>query len=163
MTTILGIDPGSIITGYGLVKLVKKDIQYVASGCIRIRGRQTADKLNEIFQGIQQVIHTYPVDMVAVEQVFMHHNVASALKLGQARGVAIMAATTQAQPLAEYSARQIKQSVVGYGGAEKCQVKAMVLSLLALRGMIQADAADALAVALCHAYHLSSSVMKKGA
>lgn len=153
MITILGIDPGSQVTGYGIIKLIKRELHYIASGCIRTNQLPLTERLNEVFCGIQKVVETYPVDEVAVEQVFVHQNLAGALKLGQARGVAILAATLTSKPFAEYSAKAVKQAVVGYGAADKQQVKQMVLYLLRLQGKIRSDAADALAVAICHANH----------
>ncbi|MCW8091480.1 crossover junction endodeoxyribonuclease RuvC [Alteromonas sp. ASW11-130] len=156
---ILGIDPGSRITGYGLIKRQAGKIHYVASGCIRVKGDELAPRLAQIYTGVSEIIRQYQPDEFAIEQVFMAHNPDSALKLGQARGAAIVAATQGELDVAEYSARQIKQAVVGKGSAEKTQVQHMVRHLLALSGTPQADAADALAVALCHA-HTAQSLIK---
>jgi crossover junction endodeoxyribonuclease RuvC len=150
MTVILGIDPGSRVTGYGLIRVAGRQTHYVASGCIRVTSKIFAERLQQIFQGLREVIAQYQPDEVAIEQVFMHKNPNSAIKLGQARGVAIVAATDSNVPLSEYAARQIKQAVVGYGGADKSQVQQMVKALLSLSDVPQSDAADALAVALCH-------------
>jgi crossover junction endodeoxyribonuclease RuvC len=117
------------------------------------------ERLQQIHSGISQIISQYNPDEFAIEQVFMAKNPDSALKLGQARGAAIVAATNQQLPVAEYSARQIKQSVVGKGAADKHQVQHMVCQLLSLTKKPQADAADALAVALCH-LHTSQSLLK---
>ena len=151
MAVIIGIDPGSRITGYGLIKVEGNRYSYVASGCIRVQEREVPQRLVQIFSGLQQVIAQYNPSEGAIEQVFMHRNPNSALKLGQARGVAMASIALQGIEMGEYSARQIKQSVVGYGAASKEQVQHMVKTLLALSGTPQADAADALAVALCHA------------
>lgn len=151
MTMIVGIDPGSRVTGYGVIRMVRNQAHYIASGCVRTTSKEFAQRLQQIFQGIRQVIEQYCPDEVAIEQVFMHKNPNSAIKLGQARGVAIVAATDLNVPLSEYAARQIKQAVVGYGGADKGQVQQMVKALLSLSDVPQSDAADALAVALCHA------------
>ncbi len=148
MAIVLGIDPGSRITGYGLVKQVGRKTQYLASGCIRVQDGELASKLQQIFNGVSEIILQYRPTEFAIEQVFMAKNPDSALKLGQARGAAIVAATQHNLPVAEYSARQIKQSVVGKGSAEKDQVQHMVMHLLQLSKKPQADAADALAVAL---------------
>lgn len=152
MTTILGIDPGSRITGYAIITIVQKQLAYVSSGCIRVSGKTVAQKLDQIYAGITEVITKHQPHEAAIEQVFMHRNPGSALKLGQARGVAIVAAAQKALSVAEYSARQVKQAVVGYGAAKKEQVQQMVCTLLNLSGTPQADAADALAIAICHAH-----------
>lgn len=149
---ILGIDPGSRITGYGVIQLEKSKITYLASGVVRTTSLATADKLQQIFSGIREVMISYAPEEIAIEQVFLSRNFMSALKLGQARGVAIVAASQEGCPVAEYSARQIKSAVVGYGAAEKNQVQQMVKQLLQLSGIPQADAADALACAICHAH-----------
>jgi len=151
MTTILGIDPGSRLTGFGVIRVEGSNYHYLGSGCVRVQGEGTSHRLQQIFAGLQEVIQMYQPIEVSIEQVFMHRNPGSALKLGQARGVAIVAAAMTAIPVAEYSARQIKQSVVGHGAAKKEQVQHMVKTLLNLSGTPQADAADALAIALCHA------------
>lgn len=150
MTVILGIDPGSRITGFGIVKQQGSKFQYLGSGCIRTPDSNLATKLNTIFNGVSEIIKQYQPDTFAIEQVFLAHNPDSALKLGQARGSAIVAATQNELDVFEYSARQIKQSVVGTGAAEKSQVQHMVQHILKLEGKPQADAADALAVAICH-------------
>ena len=150
MAIILGIDPGSRITGYGVVQHQGAKFQYVGSGCIRTPNSDLAAKLNTIFNGISEIIKQYQPETFAIEQVFLAHNPDSALKLGQARGSAIVAATQAELPVFEYSARQIKQAVVGSGGADKAQVQHMVQHMLKLAGKPQADAADALAVAICH-------------
>lgn len=149
---ILGIDPGSCITGYGVIRVERKNIAYLASGCIRMTETEPAQRLQQIFSGIREVLAEFKPDEAAIEQVFMHCNVQSALKLGQARGVAMVAASLLGIPVAEYSAKQIKQAVVGYGAASKQQIQAMVCKLLNLDKSPQADAADALAVAICHAH-----------
>lgn len=152
MTVILGIDPGSRITGYAIIEARQKQLLYVSSGCIRVAGKTLAQNLDQIYAGISEVIQKHNPHEAAIEQVFMHQNPGSALKLGQARGVAIVAAAQRALNVAEYSARQVKQAVVGYGAAKKEQVQQMVRTLLNLSGIPQADAADALAVAICHAH-----------
>lgn len=159
MAIILGIDPGSRITGYGVIKKVGAKSEYIGSGCIRVQGDELASRLKQIFDGVSEIIHQYQPTDFAIEQVFMAKNPDSALKLGQARGAAIVAATAFDLPVAEYSARQIKQSVVGKGSADKSQVQHMVTYLLSLASKPQADAADALAVALCH-NHTQQSLIK---
>lgn len=150
-SVILGIDPGSRITGYGVIKVVNKEINYLASGCIRINAKEISQCLQQIYHGIREVMAQFLPNEIAIEQVFMHQNPGSALKLGQARGAAIVAASKDGITVAEYSAKQIKQAVVGYGAAQKEQVQQMVKTLLRLSDVPQTDAADALAVALCHA------------
>ena len=159
MATILGIDPGSRITGYGVIRQRGGKFEYIASGCIRVAGDDLASRLKQIYDGVSEIILQYKPNQFAIEQVFMAKNPDSALKLGQARGAAIVAATQQNLPVAEYSARQIKQSVVGKGSADKTQVQHMVMHLLKLSASPQADAADALAVSLCHA-HTEQSLIK---
>ncbi|MCP4271238.1 MAG: crossover junction endodeoxyribonuclease RuvC [Gammaproteobacteria bacterium] len=155
MTIILGIDPGSRTTGYGVIRVDGQKQSYIDSGCIRVvapnKTLPLAERLKIIFDGISNVIADYHPDEVAIEQVFMARNADSALKLGQARGVAMVAASNHAIDVAEYSALAIKKAVVGTGRADKSQVQHMVKSILCLSGKPQSDAADALAVALCHA------------
>ena len=149
MTVIMGIDPGSRHTGYGLIRIDGNQSFHIASGCIHLGNTPLTERLQTIFSELQIIIQQYQPQEAAIEQVFMHDNPGSALKLGQARGAAIVALTI---PVAEYSARQVKQSVVGYGAAKKEQVQHMVGRLLNLPDKLQADAADALAIALCHAH-----------
>ncbi len=150
MTRILGIDPGSRITGFGIIDVAGTTVSYVGSGCVRIPEGTLPERLKVIFDGILEIVAMYqPAEMV-VEQVFMHRNADSALKLGQARGAAICAGVTQFLPVHEYTPAQIKQAIVGKGNASKEQVKHMVKVLLKLSIAPQADAADALGAALCH-------------
>lgn len=149
---ILGIDPGSRITGFGLIAKDKYKCAYISSGCIRTESKAFSDRLLEIFEGIQQIITQYRPTEVAIEAVFMHQNPNSALKLGQARGAAMVAVALQKLPLSEYTPRAVKQAVAGYGAADKLQVKHMVMQLLMLKQSPQADASDALAIAVCHGY-----------
>ena len=152
MTRIIGIDPGSRVTGYGIIDQRGQELRYVASGCIRIKGEALAERLGMIFTGVQHVIDEYLPEEMAVERVFMNKNADSALKLGQARGAAICAGVTRTLPVSEYAAREIKQAVVGKGGAAKEQVQHMVRVLLTLDKQAPSDAADALAVAICHGH-----------
>jgi crossover junction endodeoxyribonuclease RuvC len=161
MAVILGIDPGSRITGFGVIEQVGKKCQYVTSGCIRIKAETVPERLLEVFDGISSIIDQFKPDEAAIEQIFMFHSADSALKLGQARGVAIVAMAAHKLTVAEYSARQVKQAVVGYGAADKTQVQQMVKTLLNLSKSPQADAADALAIALCH-YHTRQSLAYLG-
>lgn len=151
MTVILGIDPGSSVTGYGVLREDKRKLAYIASGLIRIKKSFLSDKLQQIYKGIREIMHQYQPEEIAIETVFMQKNVQSAIKLGQARGVAIVAATLEGIQIAEYSPRQIKQAVTGYGAAEKRQIQQMVCRLLKLSDVPPEDAADALAIAICHA------------
>ena len=163
MSIILGIDPGSRITGYGVIKKEGRKLTYLGSGCIKAFSTSKeegdnafSDRLQTIFAGVSELIIQFEPELFAIEEVFMGVNPGGALKLGQARGAAIVAATSRGLPVAEYSARQIKQSVVGTGAADKTQVQHMVKSILKLPGTPQADAADALAIALCHAHSYES-------
>lgn len=158
MTLILGIDPGSRITGYGVVRDTGRGCEYVASGCIRTGSGELAGRLDAVFAGVSQVIELYQPDLMGIEQVFMARNADSALKLGQARGAAIVAGTQAGLEVSEYSATQIKSAVVGSGRAGKDQVQMMVMHLLKLTQKPQIDASDALAVALCHAHHRQTLV-----
>lgn len=152
MSIILGIDPGSRITGYGIIKEERRKIHYIDSGCIRTSEGELSQRLLQIFDGICQLLDDYSPDEVAIEQVFLHQNPSSALKLGHARGAAMVAAASHRIKISEYSAREVKQAVVGYGAAQKEQVKHMVVQLLMLNSAPQNDAADALAIAICHSH-----------
>lgn len=162
MSIILGIDPGSRITGYGIIQQKGSKCIYIGSGCIRTKGDTLAPKLDMIFNGISEIIQQYQPTEFAIEQVFMAKNPDSALKLGQARGAAIVAATQADLYVCEYSARQIKQAVVGTGAATKEQVQHMVVQILNLSGRPQADAADGLAIAICQAHTAQSLVAMSG-
>lgn len=153
MTRILGIDPGSRVTGYGIIDQDGRHMAYVASGCIRASGESLPERLGVIFAGVNAIIHEFLPEEMAIEQVFMNKNADSALKLGQARGAAICASVHSKLPVDEYAARAIKQAVVGKGGATKEQVQHMVCVLLSLSKKPQSDAADALGVAVCHGHH----------
>jgi crossover junction endodeoxyribonuclease RuvC len=149
MTTIIGIDPGSRRTGYGIIRVEGNRHIYITSGFLDVASYPTCERLRKIYLGLHEIMQSYQPREAAIEQIFMHENPNSALKLGQARGAAIVALDV---PVAEYSARQVKKSVVGHGAAKKEQVQFMVKRLLNLTGTLQPDAADALAVALCHAH-----------
>lgn len=153
MTRILGIDPGSRITGYGVVETTDRGVRYIASGCIRTQTEDFPARLKQIFDGVSEIIALYRPGQMAIEQVFMHKNADSALKLGQARGAAICATLNQQLPVYEYAARQVKQALVGKGNADKQQVQHMVKILLSIRGEMQIDASDALAIGLCHHHY----------
>ena len=148
---ILGLDPGSLCTGYAVVETGAR-VTYIVSGAIRARGATLTERLQEIFAGVDRLTSEFRPDEVAIESIFMHRNADSALKLGQARGAAL-SATFAVQPrVFEYAPRAVKLAVVGSGGAQKEQVQLMVRRLLKLTGPLGADAADALAIALCHAH-----------
>ena len=152
MTRVIGIDPGSRITGYGVLEAGKQELVYLESGCIRTRNAPFPERLAEIYHSVNELIAQHQPDVFAIEEVFMAKNVDSALKLGQARGVAIAAGVANGLPVFEYAARKVKQTVVGSGRASKEQVQHMVRVLLSLPGLPQAYAADALAFAICHVY-----------
>lgn len=154
MTIILGIDPGSRVTGYGLIREEKtRTLHYLDSGCIRTGEGNFHHRLYQIFKGISYLMETFKPDEVSIEQVFMHQNPNSALKLGHARGAALVACAQHSVEIYEYAPREIKQAIVGYGAAQKTQVQHMVVHLLKLNRAPQQDAADALAIAICHSYH----------
>ena len=148
---ILGLDPGSLRTGYGLIECTAAGERHLANGCINVRGTDFLLRLRRIFEAIAVLIEEYRPDEIAIERVFVHRNVDSALKLGQARGAAICAAVALGASAYEYAPRAIKLAVSGFGAADKLQVAQMVTALLRLERRPVADAADALAVALCHA------------
>ena len=161
---ILGIDPGSRATGYGLIVKEGNRLIHVDNGVIRPPEKATLpERLHTIFLGLGEIISEYSPQYAAVEQVFVARNPQSALKLGQARGAAILAATQAGLPVGEYSAMQVKSSVVGYGRAAKGQVQQMVKALLKLPEIAQEDASDALAVAICHAHSSNLNAKLAGA
>ncbi len=149
---ILGIDPGSRITGIGIIESDGRHSQHVFSTCIRLGNAAFPIRLGKIYQEIELIIREFQPQQMAIEDVFLSNNPSSALKLGQARGAAICATVMQGIPVFEYSAREIKQAVVGKGSADKSQVQHMVKLLLNLQGKIQSDTADGLAIALSHAH-----------
>ncbi len=149
---ILGIDPGLRVTGFGILERKGQRLDYVASGCIRTPKGELPERLKSILEGLIEVIAIHDPAEVAIEKVFVNVNPQSTLLLGQARGAAICAAVSRNLPVSEYTALQVKQSVVGNGHAAKEQVQEMVKRLLNLTGIPQADAADGLACAICHAH-----------
>lgn len=154
MVRVLGIDPGSRNTGWAVIDIKGSQYQYVDSGTLRLGDGDVAGRLKGIFEGITQLATLHQPQEFAIEQAFMNKNADSALKLGQARGAAICAAAMADLPVAEYAPRSVKQSVVGSGAAKKEQVQLMVSTLLKLPlETLQADEADAIAVALCHAHY----------
>ena len=151
-TRILGIDPGLTVTGYGILDKHGNQLSYVASGRIRTPAGDLALRLKTILDGLREVIEEHRPAQIALEKVFVNVNPQSTLLLGQARGTAICAAVLHGLPVAEYTALQVKQAVVGNGHAQKRQVQEMVRRLLRLAGDPTPDAADALACAICHAH-----------
>lgn len=154
---ILGIDPGSRLTGYGIIETIPHGYRYISSGVLKINADEFPLKLKQVFDGILQLVKEYQPQQMAIEQVFMSKNADSALKLGQARGAAICAVQTHDIPVFEYAAKQVKQAVVGKGSAEKIQVQHMVKLLLNLQGAMQIDASDALGIAICHAHYAQTA------
>lgn len=152
MIRILGIDPGSRLTGFGILEVQGSRVIALKHGCLRLGDGELAQRLKHIHLGIQQLIDEYAPEEAAIESVFVHRNVESALKLGQARGSAIAAIAMHEIPVFEYAPAVIKKSVVGRGNAGKAQVQHMVSAMLGLNRQLQSDAADALAVALCHGH-----------
>lgn len=149
---ILGIDPGLRITGFGVIAAHGHSLDYLASGIIRVPDGSLAERLSVLFEQILAIVAQHEPAVAAVEQVFVHRNPDSALKLGHARGAAICACASGGLTVAEYTPRAIKLALVGTGAADKDQVQYMVRSLLGLKGELRADAADALAAAVCHAH-----------
>ena len=152
MGLILGIDPGSRVTGYGLVDVEGRKPRYVASGCIRLREPSLQLRLQTLYGSIQTLCDQYQPEFSAIEQVFVGRGADAALKLGHARGVAMLGLANAGLDVQEYAARAVKQAVAGSGAADKIQVQSMVCRLLALEKTPPEDAADALAVALCCAF-----------
>ncbi|HLD84259.1 MAG TPA: crossover junction endodeoxyribonuclease RuvC [Coxiellaceae bacterium] len=150
---ILGIDPGSIHTGFGIIKADKNQLSAITHGVIHACGDTIAARLHDIYTRLSDIIAQYRPDEAAIETVFMKVNVQSALKLGQARGAALVALAKYALPVSEYAARVVKKTATGYGAADKTQMQFMMRVQLKLTKTPEADAADALAIALCHAQH----------
>jgi len=150
---ILGIDPGTIVSGYGLIKVVGRNYEAVDYGCIRPpANNKISDRYLIIFNGVEELLERYRPDVVVVETQYVHKNVQSAIKLGMARGVAMIAAKRRGIPVFEYGPTKAKRAVVGNGAASKSQVQGMVTMLLGLKELATPhDAADALALAICHA------------
>ncbi len=149
-TRILGIDPGSRVTGYGVIEAVPAGSRHVASGCIRVAGDDMVERLRRIVEGLREVTERHAPSELAIERVFVSRNAESALKLGQARGAALVA--VPGIPVFEYAATKVKQATTGSGKASKSQIQHMVRVLLSLPETPRTDEADALAVALCHAH-----------
>ncbi|HEY6452510.1 MAG TPA: crossover junction endodeoxyribonuclease RuvC [Steroidobacteraceae bacterium] len=160
---VLGIDPGSQRTGFGIIDCDAGGEHHVASGCIDVAGRAMVARLQRIHAAMSALVLEHRPDMIAIERVFLHRNPDSALKLGQARGVALCAAAALGASVHEYAPRAIKLAVTGYGAAAKPQVAQMVRTLLRLDALLAADAADALAAALCHAQTRRLGALADGA
>jgi len=157
---VLGIDPGSAVTGYGLIDATNQSsFRHITFGVIRTGAAEPLpERLKKIYKGITRIIAEFNPSAVAFEDVFYGRNVQSALKLGQARGAAIMAAVNADKTISTYSAREVKQSLTGYGAASKEQVQRMIQDLLKLKDNVSPmDASDALAIAICHAYRCRTS------
>jgi len=163
---VLGIDPGSVVSGYGLVDEEGHRIFYAGSGSISTTARLSfPDRLKKIYDGLGRVMEDKKPDVVVLESLFFAKNAQSALKLGHARGVAVLAAVNMGVPIFEYTPLEIKQAVVGYGAAEKAQVQQMVKTLLKLDSIPKPhDASDALAAAICHIHsaRMKEAVKKNG-
>lgn len=153
---ILGVDPGSRRTGYGVVDANSGRISHLAHGVIAAGKGEFTERLATLFSGLSEVISSYQPECVAMEDVFMARNAASALKLGQARGALIAACAQAGLKVTPYSPTKVKQAVTGFGRAEKGQIQHMIQMLLKPPSPLQEDAADALAVAVCHANHVRS-------
>jgi crossover junction endodeoxyribonuclease RuvC len=149
---ILGLDPGSRRTGFGVIECVRGGYTHVAHGCLNVGGGEMPERLRRIFAGLTGLITEHRPAEVAVERVFVNRNVQAALKLGQARGAALCAIPA-GLTVFEYTPSAVKQALAGTGGAGKGQVRHMIQALLRLSGVLQLDASDALAVAVCHAHH----------
>ncbi len=162
MKRILGIDPGFRTTGLGVIESDGHHSLYIVSGVVKVENLSLSQRLRKIHEAVREVIDEFTPDLVAIEKVFVHKNVDSALKLGQARGAAICAAAAYGIDVCEYSPREIKKAAVGAGGASKEQVQHMVQMILALGEGLSEDASDALAVAICHAHHLGLNMKLQG-
>jgi crossover junction endodeoxyribonuclease RuvC len=156
------LDPGSICTGYAIIDCDGPNSRYIASGSIRLADDSFPERLKTIYAAVAKLAHEWQPQEVAIERVFMHRNADSALKLGQARGAALCGSFCVAPRVFEYAAREVKQAVVGTGAAQKEQVQLMVKSLLRLSGDLAPDAADALAIALCHSHTRSMRALLAG-
>lgn len=157
---IIGIDPGSIRTGFGIIQAEKNNLRAIIHGAIHANGDTMAARLHDIYTRLSDIIVQYHPDEAAIETVFMKVNVQSALKLGQARGAILAAIAKYALPVSEYAARVVKKTATGYGAADKTQMQFMIRAQLKLTETPQRDAADALAIAICHAQHLRAPSLK---
>ncbi len=162
-TRVMGIDPGTRVVGFGIVDLGGASPRYVAHGAVDVRGRNYPSRLLRIFEGLSETIEKFQPDVCVVEEIFYVKNAKSAIKTGEGRGVALLAAASKGVPLAQYSATRIKKSVTGSGSAHKAQVQKMVKLQLGLEELPEpADAADALACAICHCHRLRFESHRRG-
>ncbi len=160
---VLGIDPGSLVTGYGIIFSEDQTPHYLTHGLIKMRANVSlSDRLGKVFEGVVRIIDEYQPDILAIEKVFFAKNPHSALMLGQARGVALLPGVLKNVRICEYTPLEVKQSIVGYGRATKQQVKEMVMRLLSIREDMTYDASDALAVGICCLQHLQGGLSKRG-
>lgn len=157
---ILGIDPGSLLTGYGVIDVCANHNRYVTCGTLSLKTLKMPARLQLIYETVSEIITEFQPDQFAIERVFVNKNIDSALKLGHARGVAMCAASMQGLEVGEYAPREIKLATTGSGSADKGQVQHMVKVLLGLNQTPDEDAADALATAICHAHHNSSTAVR---
>ena len=162
MVRVLGIDPGSRRSGYGVIDISGNKISYVTSGIIRLPNVSLPERLKIIYDGVSEIIIQYEPHCMGIEEVFFAKDPRAALKLGQARGAALVAASNARLVIGEYAAKSVKLAVVGAGNANKQQVQMMVSSLLGLPSAPSEDAADALAVAICHAHSVQSTANTSG-
>jgi len=160
MVRVLGIDPGSQCTGFGVLDVAGPRLTYVASGVIRTSQEDFAARLWEIFSCVRSVVAQYRPQQIAIERVFVNRNVDSALKLGQARGIAMVVPARAGVPVSEYAPNLVKKSIVGAGHGDKSQVRMMITVLLPTAELTSDDASDALAVAITHAHHRTSVLVK---
>ncbi len=151
MSRIIGVDPGSRVTGYGIIDCNRQRLDHVANGCVMAKTGTFPERIKLIFQQLTQLVAEYHPELMVLEQVFFARNPQSALKLGHARAAAMLAGANAELPIHEYSPRHVKQALTGRGGAQKAQIQHMVRVLLGLAETPAADAADALALAICHA------------
>jgi crossover junction endodeoxyribonuclease RuvC len=159
---VIGIDPGSRKTGYGIIAVDGRSLKHVASGVIDVARYTFFDRLKYIYDELLDVVVTYEPNKAAIEEVFVSRNAQSALKLGHARGAAVLALKERINDVHSYSARRVKQSIVGYGAAEKGQIQHMVKLILSVNHDLQEDQADALAVAITHAHHHQTHQVTQG-
>ncbi|MFW5833248.1 MAG: crossover junction endodeoxyribonuclease RuvC [Pseudomonadota bacterium] len=155
---LIGLDPGLTHTGWGIVESTPGRLRFVASGRVSTAaGTALAARLDRLYRGLCEVLADHGPAVAAVEETVVNTNAGSSLKLGQARGVVLLAAAHAGLEVHEYASKTVKRALVGTGGADKAQVAAMVQRLLPAAGVVRADAADALAVALCHAHHAATA------
>ncbi|MDP7033326.1 MAG: crossover junction endodeoxyribonuclease RuvC [Planctomycetota bacterium] len=158
MAIVMGIDPGTRLVGYGVVEAeLRGDPRYLGGGTVRTTAKGSiAQRLNEVFRGLEEQVRHFQPDILAVEEAFVGRNIQSTMRLGEARGVILLLAARESLEVHQYPAARVKKAVVGNGRADKVQVQRMVQAILGLESIPQADAADALAVALCHCHRLSA-------